>query len=136
MTLEPLLSAKPVIIFHVIAATTALTLGIAQLSGAKGTRLHRALGWSWVLTMAAVAISSFWIHGMKQFGNFSWIHGLSIFVLVMLTVAVTAARRHRVSAHRKTMIGLFIGALVITGLFTLVPGRLMHEVVFSSAAAR
>jgi uncharacterized membrane protein len=30
------------------------------------------------------------------------------------------------------MIGIFFGALVIAGLFTLVPGRIMHAVVFGS----
>ena len=28
------------------------------------------------------------------------------------------------------MIGLFTGALVIAGVFTFLPGRIMHEVVF------
>jgi uncharacterized membrane protein len=28
------------------------------------------------------------------------------------------------------MIGLFTGALVIAGVFTLLPGRIMHAVVF------
>jgi uncharacterized membrane protein len=28
------------------------------------------------------------------------------------------------------MIGLFLGALVIAGLLTLLPGRIMHGVVF------
>lgn len=84
------------------------------------------------LTLATIAISSFWVHGLKQLGNYSWIHGLSIFVLVMLPLGVLAARRHRVSAHRETMIGLFLGALVIAGLFILMPGRIMHQVVFAS----
>ena len=30
------------------------------------------------------------------------------------------------------MIFIFFGALVIAGLFTLVPGRIMHAVVFGS----
>jgi uncharacterized membrane protein len=28
------------------------------------------------------------------------------------------------------MIGMFAGALVIAGLFTLAPGRIMHQVLF------
>ncbi|MCP1731003.1 putative membrane protein [Bradyrhizobium elkanii] len=28
------------------------------------------------------------------------------------------------------MIGIFFGALLIAGLFTLMPGRIMHAVVF------
>ena len=132
MTLEPLFAAGPVIAAHAFAALGAFAVGIIQFAGPKGTTTHRTLGWLWVLSMASVAISSFWINGIKQYGNFSWIHGLSIFVLIMLPLAVLAARRHRVSAHSKTMIGLFLGALVIAGLFTLLPGRIIHQVIFAS----
>lgn len=38
----------------------------------------------------------------------------------------------QVRAHRKTMIGVFCGALVVTGLFTLLPGRLIGRVVFGA----
>ncbi len=30
------------------------------------------------------------------------------------------------------MIFIFVGALLVAGLFTLVPGRIMHAVVFGS----
>jgi uncharacterized membrane protein len=30
------------------------------------------------------------------------------------------------------MLGLFLGALVIAGIFTFLPGRIMHAVVFGS----
>ena len=46
----------------------------------------------------------------------------------MLVLGVLAARRHRVRAHKITMISIFAGALILAGLFTLVPGRLMHGV--------
>jgi uncharacterized membrane protein len=55
---------------------------------------------------------------------------LSIFTLVTLPLAVWAAHRHEVTAHRRAMIMPFSGALVIAGLFTLLPGRIMHAVVF------
>ena len=55
---------------------------------------------------------------------------VSIMVLVLLPVAVIAARGHNVSRHRKTMIGIFTGGLIIAGLFTFLPGRIMHAVVF------
>ena len=45
-------------------------------------------------------------------------------------LAVLAARRKHTSTHSKAMIGLFAGALVIAGAFTLVPGRIMYRVVF------
>ena len=80
--------------------------------------------------MAAVAASSFWIHEIRLFGPLSPIHLLSIFTLIMLVLAVLHARRHNVSGHRKAMMSIFFGALVIAGLFTFLPGRIMHAVVF------
>lgn len=130
MSIEPLLAAEPVVVFHAFAALAALLMGIVQLVGPKGTARHRIVGWSWVVLLMSVAASSFWIQGLRQFGPFSWIHGLSIFTLVMLPVAVVRARRHNIVAHKNTMIGIFLGALVVAGLFTLLPGRIMHGVVF------
>jgi uncharacterized membrane protein len=126
----PLTSAGPAIALHAFAAMAALALGMVQLASPKGTLPHRALGWVWVVLMLLVAGSSFLIHDMRMWGIWSPIHLLSILVLVMLPLAVLAARRHRIRAHRLTMIGLFTGALVIAGVFTFVPGRIMHRVVF------
>jgi uncharacterized membrane protein len=78
--------------------------------------------------MATIAISSFWIHSIRLVGPFSPIHLLSIFTLVMLPLAVLHAHRHRVPRHRNAMISIFLGALVIAGAFTFLPGRIMHAV--------
>jgi len=80
--------------------------------------------------MAVVAASSFWIHEIRLLGPWSPIHLLSIFTLIVLPIAVWRARRHRVADHRRIMILIFVGALVIAGLFTFLPGRIMHAVVF------
>ena len=130
MSLAPLLDAAPAIPLHALAAMTAFALGLVQFAAPKGTLPHRTLGWIWVGLMALVAISSFWIHQIRLVGSWSPIHLLSIFVLVMLPLAVWRAHTHQVAAHRRAMIGLFSGALVIAGLFTLLPGRIMHAVVF------
>ena len=78
--------------------------------------------------MLAVVVSSFFIHTIRLWGPFSPIHLLSIFTLAMLPLAVAHARRHAV--ERRAMLGLFVGALVIAGIFTFLPGRIMHAVVF------
>jgi uncharacterized membrane protein len=93
-------------------------------------RLHRVLGWTWVGLMLVVALSSFWIHELRLWGPWSPIHLLSILTLSTVPLAVLAARRHRVRAHRNAMITIFLGALVIAGLFTFLPGRLMYAVFF------
>ena len=82
--------------------------------------------------MLTVAGGSLWISGIKTLGPFSAIHLLSIFTLVMVPLAVLAARRHKVRHHRAAMIAIFAGALVIAGFFTFVPGRIMHAVAFGN----
>lgn len=64
-------------------------------------------------------------------GHVSWIHGLSFLGLLLLPLAVLHVRRGRVAGHRRLMLALLFGALVVTGAFTLAPGRLMARVVFS-----
>ena len=132
MTLAPLLQATPAIQVHAFAAMSAFVLGLVQLSAPKGTLPHRTLGWIWVTLMLIVSITAFFIHQLRLWGPWSPIHLLAIFTLIMLPIGVLAAHRHAVERHRRTMIGLFLGALVIAGLFTLVPGRIMHAVVFGS----
>ena len=130
MSLAPLLDAAPAIPLHAFAAMAALVLGIVQFAAPKGTLPHRTVGWIWVGLMTTVAASSFWIHQIRLLGPWSPIHLLSIMVLVLLPIAVVSARRHAVSVHRKIMMGVFSGGLVIAGLFTFLPGRIMHAVMF------
>ncbi len=132
MPLAPLLNAPFVIQIHAFAAMSAFVLGIVQFSAPKGTLPHRTIGWIWVGIMVVVAGSSFWIHEIRLWGPWSPIHLLAIFTLVMLPVGVWYARHHNVIGHRSTMISIFVGALIIAGLFTFVPGRIMHAVVFGN----
>ena len=115
------------IITHAVVAGIAVLLGAGLLQGKKGHRAHRIAGWIWVLCMATVAGLSF---GIRRHESFSWIHGLSVLTLVALGTGVAAARAHKVTRHRRNMIALYVGALVITGLFTLLPDRLIGKAVW------
>jgi uncharacterized membrane protein len=130
VSFAPLLEASPSIQFHAFAAMGAFVLGVVQLAGPKGTLPHRIIGSFWVLLMLVVAISAFFIHQLRIWGPWSPIHLLAIFTLVMLPVAVWWAHRHAVEQHRRAMISLFFGALVVAGLLTFLPGRIMHAMVF------
>jgi uncharacterized membrane protein len=132
MSLEPLLDAAPAIQVHAFAAMAAFALGLVQLAAPKGTLPHRTVGYLWVALMVVVAGTSFWIHDLRMWGPWSAIHLLSIFTLATLPFAVLHARRHRVIQHRNAMLTMFAGALVIAGLFTFLPGRIMHAVAFGN----
>tara|TARA_R110002051_G_scaffold115308_1_gene188378 strand:- start:1169 stop:1801 length:633 start_codon:yes stop_codon:yes gene_type:complete len=125
-----LLLAQPLTVqLHIAAALTALLIGLVLLAGTKGNTLHRTLGWIWVVAMMTTAVSSFFIRTINP-GALSWIHLISGWTVIALPMAVHAARRHRVAAHRQGMTGLFVGGLLIAGALTFLPGRLMWRVVF------
>ena len=128
MTLAPLLGASAIVQLHIAAALGALALGTAVLFLRKGTRTHRRIGWFWVGAMLAVAITSFWITGLRP-GQFSPIHLLSILTLATLPYAIWARRVGRIGSHRAAMMTLYV-SLVTAGAFTLIPNRLLGRVVF------
>ena len=129
MNLQPLLDAAPVIQAHAFAAMGAFVLGVVQLAAPKGTLPHRTIGYIWVALMVIICVTSFRIQELRIWGPWSPIHLLAIFTLCVLPFAILHARRHRVAQHRNAM---FAGALLIAGLFTFVPGRIMHAVVFGN----
>ena len=130
MTLSPLFSVPWPIQVHACAALALIPLTIALFTLVRGNRLHRVLGWAWVLLMACVALSSFWIQEIRLLGGFSPIHLLSLITLFSIAIALRAARSKQISRHRRVMTWLTYGSLTAAGVFTLLPGRLMHAVVF------
>ena len=59
-----------------------------------------------------------------------WIPGLLIWALGH-SAAVFMARRHNVRAHSRMMTGVFVGGLIVAGLFAFMPGRLLFSVFFA-----
>ena len=124
-------TVSPVIQAHVMAAVAAFGLGLILFLNRKGSRFHKLMGWTWVGLMATTAGSSLFITGLNG-DHYSLIHGLTAFTLLMLPIGVMAARRHDVVRHRRTMTGLFLGALIVAGAFTFLPGRLMWSLFFGT----
>lgn len=134
MTLEPLLSAALAIQIHVATVIPAAVIGPILFLMRKGTPRHRLLGMVWMTLMFASALSSLFIHEIRLIGGFSPIHLLSLYVMFGTVQAVRAARSGNIAAHRKQVIGLYLGGIVGAGLFTLLPGRIMNALVFSTSA--
>ncbi len=107
-----------------------LLLGIFILARPKGSLVHRALGYAWLVGMALAVLSSLFISQIRLWGPFSPIHLLSMFTIFSLLYGWRAARRHDRRAHQITMIATWVGALGLNFWFTLLPGRAMHEVFF------
>ena len=85
-------------------AMFAIILGGIQLSMKKGGAIHKLLGRIWVALMLIVAITSFFIHEIKLWGDYSPIHLLSLWTIFILG---NYARVGNVKRHKQTMIFIF-----------------------------
>jgi uncharacterized membrane protein len=130
--LSRLLVNHPLIFFHLTTAFAALLIGTAVMLRRKGSFSHRVLGWTWVMLMGSTAVASAFIrdYGMPNIAGFTPIHGFTVLVAVMLPRGIWQIRRGNVAAHQKTMRGLFRGACVIAGVFTLLPGRFLGSLLW------
>src|SRR3954470_6110232 len=117
------------IALHAIGATFSLAVGaLVMLRRRKGDRAHRRVGRIWLAAMYWTAGSSFGIRALHP-GHLSWIHGLSAWTLVSLTVALWAARTHRRRLHRDFVVGSYFG-LVGAGLAAMAfPVRLAPQLL-------
>lgn len=113
---------------HLATIVIALALTPVMMLRRRGDRLHRRLGWGWCAAMFASALVSFGIRGDD--GSFSWIHILSVVVIVSVPLLIWHARAHRVDNHRRTVRGLTFGALLIAGFFTFPFDRLLGHWLF------
>ena len=82
--------------------------------------------------MFVLAVSGFFIHGLRMIGPFSPIHLFSILTLYGLWESISHLRARRFAAHGKAMKSLYFTALLLAGFFTLLPGRRMNEVLFGA----
>jgi uncharacterized membrane protein len=129
------------IALHAFGAVVAVMIGAVVLRRrGKGGRVHRRLGTAWMVVMYWVVISSFWIKQLHP-GHFSWIHGLSVWTFLTLTLAYWAARTGRRKRHRDAVVGTYFG-LLGAGLAAmafpvrLAPQLLVHRpLVFAAAVA-
>jgi uncharacterized membrane protein len=126
----PLLAAGPAVLIHVGTVLGALVVGTVLVSGVKGTMVHRTLGWAWVALMLATGVTTLLIHRINPNG-LSLLHLFSAYALIATPIAVAAARKHNVGLHGRLMLGSYAGALLVAGVTSFLPGRIMWEVFFS-----
>lgn len=118
----------PAVQIHIVFAMSSLILGIVMFIGPKGTRMHKLVGRSFIFAMIMTATSAIFIRYINE-GQFSWIHLFIPLTFYTAWRAVDHIRRGDVRRHVSAVRGLFLGALLIPGLFSFLPGRIMHMMV-------
>ena len=126
----------PIIAVHMSLALCAVAIGPLVLWTRLGTitrpQLHRALGYAWVTCMLGAALMGVFIRDFRlpNLSGYTPIHLLIPFTLFSLVGAFVYLARGDFVAHRKTMQGLYVGACLVAGGFTLLPGRYLGQLVW------
>lgn len=121
----------PIILIHIVSALGAVAFGAAALAMRKGSRAHRVAGRVWVLLMLTTALVSF---GIRSHGQFSAIHILSVVALAGIASSLFAVTRGHIAAHRRGMLATY-ASLLIAGIFALLPGRRLGDLVWQTIGA-
>lgn len=133
MTLTPLADAGTIIQIHVFAAIAALLIGPVALLRGRRDGWHRLAGGVWVVLMVLVAASGLLISERPVWGPFSPIHLFSVITFAGLVGALRAAWARDFIRHGRIMRALYAQALIIPGVFTLLPGRRLQAVIDAEA---
>lgn len=121
----------PAVAIHAAAAIGAVLLGPVALWARKRSRGHRAAGYAWITLMLVTALSALFIrHPSHGVLGFSWIHLLIVVSVAGIARGVWYIAQGRVLAHRQTMQAVYVGACLLAGTFTLLPGRLLGDLLW------
>jgi len=116
------------IVIHVTTVLPCVPLGAYLLLTRKGTKLHKQLGKIWVGLMVTTATAAIFI---KSGGSFSFIHIFVPMTYIASYKIIATARRGDMKGHRYEVVTLFLGALMIPGIFSFaLSGRLMNVWLF------
>lgn len=119
---------------HLATILPAFVLGTLSFILKKGTVTHKIIGRIYMILMFLTAIITLFMPsfiGPQLFNHFGWIHLFSFLTIYTVPTAYIAIKKGDVRRHKLKMIGLYVGAMLIAGAFTFVPGRYMHTLFFT-----
>ncbi len=134
-TADALPQLSPAVAIHLALALGALLVGPLALTARKGSRLHRAGGYAWVMLMLGAALSAIFIRDFRlpNLAGFTPIHLLVIVTFAGIGRGIVYIVRRNVRGHRKAMWSTYLGACVGAGLFALLPNRYLGQLVWHQA---
>ena len=125
-----------IIYIHAFFALMAVPLGLYIFLTKKGTAKHKCFGRIWVAWLLIISVTAVFIQEITP-GEYSFIHLLIPLTIGSLIYSIWSIRKFKKTAlqkykysHMSSMIGVYVGALILAGAFTLMPGRLFYEILF------
>ncbi len=117
------------LLLHISTVIPAIPLGLYIFVTRKGNSRHKLLGKVWLTLMGTTAVATFFIRNVGD-GGLSWLHIFSALTLIGIPQAIITARRREIAKHKAHLLQLFVGALLIAGGASFLPGRTMWQWAF------
>lgn len=131
MSLDPILEASLAVQLHFVTVVPAFALGTWLIfASRKGAKPHRTLGAVYLALMTITATAAIFVQELNP-GHFIWLHAFVALTYWSVFRALWSIRRKRIDLHKRAMLGLYIGGLLIAGGFTFLPGRVMYRMFFN-----
>ena len=118
---------------HLFTVVPCFVIGTVLLLIKKGTKIHVFWGRIYMILMFFTALVTLFMKadlGPKFLNHFGYIHLFSFLTLYTVPTAYIAIKKGHVKKHKRKMILLYFGALIIAGGFTFFPGRYLYQLFF------
>jgi len=118
---------------HLATVVPCFIIGTILLLIKKGTTVHKSFGRIYMVLMMITAVVTLFMPahvGPKFLNHFGWIHSFSFLTLYTVPTAYLAIKKGNVKSHKRKMILLYFGAIIIAGGFTFTPGRYLYQLFF------
>jgi uncharacterized membrane protein len=118
---------------HLITVVPCFIIGTILLLIKKGTSIHRNFGRIYMILMMITAIITLFmpaIVGPRFLNHLGYIHLFSFLTIYTVPTAYLAIKKGDIKSHKRKMIVLYFGAIIIAGGFTFFPGRYLYEMFF------
>jgi uncharacterized membrane protein len=136
MDWTPLGNSSIALRIHLATIIPSFFLGTWLLfASRKGSRLHRGLGFLYLSLMTITATAAIFIRDLNH-GNFSFFHLFIPLTYWGVFGALWNVRRRDINGHKRAMLGLYIGGILVAGALTFSPGRMMHRIFLGRASSQ
>jgi len=114
---------------HLATVVPVSVIGTILLIVKKGTISRKYFGRIYMILMMITAGITLFMPakvGPTIFNHFGWIHSFSFLTIYTVPTAYLAIKKGNIKAHKRKMILLYFGAIIIAGGFTFFSGRYLH----------
>ena len=118
---------------HLVTVIPCFIIGTMLILIKKGNRFHRQFGRIYMILMLITAVVTLFMPvqvGPRILNHFGWIHSFSFLTIYTVPTAYLAIKNGNIKSHKRKMILLYFGAIVVAGGFTFFPGRYLYELFF------